>query len=379
MNEAHFSYMRDGNTIGQPVGGVGPTLASQGFTEGSGTLGIVPLNPAIEGVENVAFNDFTLGVDVTGERQVNNTFQWSDTLSRIVGSHTLKIGGSFHLDQVNIHSNSINNGSFVFQGTETGSDFADYLLGIASTYEQGDASPFYLRNRYFGLFTQDSWRARSNLTINYGLRWDVLPPWHEKYNQLQTFVLGQQSQVYPRAPEGIVFPGDNGIPPRSRRPSGRRLAPRFGLSYAPNFENGILGRILGGSSKSTIRAGAGMFYTAFEGLSAGIMSACAPYGYDYDSTGGHPLFSEPFVSATTGQSYGRKFRFEVGCVRETETRREVRPLGRRERGREPGSRRGRRCPPVLRDRPATAGQGRRFATGCTSRATGAARPSVSRS
>ena len=37
------------------------------------------------------------------------------------------------------------------------------------------------------------------------------------------------------------------------------------------------------------------------------MSACAPYGYDYDSTGGHPLFNEPFVSATTGQSYGQPF------------------------------------------------------------------------
>ena len=44
-----------------------------------------------------------------------------------------------------------------------------------------------------------------------------------------------------------------------------------------------------------------------EGLSAGIMSASAPYGYDYDSTGGHPLFNEPFVSATTGLNNGQPF------------------------------------------------------------------------
>ncbi len=307
VNEAHFSFMRAANIVGQPVGGVGPTLASQGFVEGTGTLGIVPLNPAIEGIENVAFNDFTIGVDVTGERQVNNTFQWNDAFTRVIGTHTLKIGGSFHLDQVNIQSNSINNGSFVFQGTETGSDFADYLLGIASTYEQGDANPFYIRNHYIGLFAQDSWRARPNLTLNYGLRWDVLPPWREKYNQLQTFVLGQQSKVYPGAPEGIVFPGDDGIPSTLAPTKWTNFVPRIGVSYSPDIDRGLLGDIFGGPGKSSIRVGAGIFYTAFEGLSAGIMSACAPYGYDYDSTGGHPLFNEPFVSATTGQSDGQPY------------------------------------------------------------------------
>ena len=307
VNDFHFSYMRYANRIGQPVGGVGPTLASQGFVEGEGTLGIVPLNKSIEGIENVAFNDFTIGVDVTGESQVNNTYQWSDNLTRVIGAHILKLGGSFHLDQVNIKSNSINNGSFLFQGTETGSDFADYLLGIASTYEQGDASPFYIRNKYIGLFAQDSWKVRRNLTLNYGLRWDVLPPWREKYNQLQTFVLGQQSEVYPDAPEGIAFPGDRGIPDTLAPTQWTSFAPRFGAAYTPDFQDGFLGTIFGGPGKSSVRAGFGLFHTALEGLSAGIMSACAPYGYDYDSTGGRPLFDQPFVSATTGTTNGQPF------------------------------------------------------------------------
>ena len=307
LNEAHFSYMRFANVIGQPIGGVGPSLASQGFVEGEGTLGIVPLNKSIEGIENVAFNDFTIGVDVTGETQVNNTYSWSDNVTHTFGKHTLKFGGSFHLDQVNIKSNSINNGSFVFQGTETGSDFADYLLGIASTYEQGNARPFYIRNKYIGIFAQDSWRLGSNLVLNYGLRWDVLPPWQEKYNQLQTFVPGEQSRVYPTAPRGIVFPGDPGIPATLAPTKWSDFAPRVGISYSPNFDQGVLGKIFGGTGKSTIRAGFGLYYSAIEGLSAGIMSACAPYGYDYDSTGGQPMFNEPFVSATTGLSNGQPF------------------------------------------------------------------------
>jgi hypothetical protein len=297
VNEAHFSYMRDFNVIGKPQGGVGPSLASQGFVEGAGTLGIVPLAPALEGIENVSFNDYTIGVDVTGETQVNNTYQWSDNLSRVVGHHTLKFGGSFHLDQVNIASNSINNGAFVFQGTETGSDFADFLLGVASTYEQGDASSFYIRNKYIGAFAQDSWQLRPNLVLNYGIRWDVLPPWHEKYNQLQTFVLGQQSVVYPGAPTGIVFPGDPGIPRTLAPTKWDDFSPRLGLTYSPNADSGLLHTIFGSSGKSSIHAGFGIFYSAFEGLSAGIMSANPPYGYDYDTTGGHPMFNEPFVTA----------------------------------------------------------------------------------
>ena len=307
VNEAHFSYMRFFNVIGKPVGGVGPSLASQGFVSGAGTLGIVPLDPSIEGVENVAFNNYTIGVDVTGERQVNNTFQWSDNLSRVLGHHTLKLGGSFHLDQVNIRSNSINNGSFVFQGSETGSDFADFLLGVASTYEQGDASAFYIRNKYIGLYAQDSWQLRPGLVLNYGLRWDVLPPWREKYNQLQTFVLGQQSVVYPGAPTGIVFPGDPGIPKTLAPTKWDNFSPRLGLTYSPNFDGGPLGALFGHSGQSSIHAGFGLFYSAFEGLSAGIMSACAPYGYDYDSTSGRPLFNEPFVSASTGLTNGQPF------------------------------------------------------------------------
>jgi len=287
INELRFGYMRTANDVGRPVGGVGPTLASQGFA------GIVPLAPQIEGIENVAFNDFTIGVDTTGAKQANNTYQWSDSFSKVAGKHIVKLGASIHYDQVNINPNAVYNGSFLFQGTETGSDFADFLLGIASSYNQADSQAFYLRNKYVGVYGQDAWQLRPNLTLTYGLRWDLLPPWREKYNQMQTLVPGQQSVVYPGAPAGLVFPGDPGVPDTLAPTKRTDFAPRIGLAYSPD-------------AKTSIRAGYGLFYTAFEGLSAGIMSANPPYGYDYDSFA-PPLFATPFITAASGEDVGQRF------------------------------------------------------------------------
>ncbi len=306
LNEFHFSYMRFANNAGQPVGGVGPSLASQGFVDAQGTPGIVPLAKSMEGVENVSFNDFTFGVDTTGLAQANNTFQWIDNFSKIIGNHTLKFGGEFHFDQINTHPDVIFNGAFLFQGTETGVDFADFLLGIASSYTQGDSQPFYNRNKYVGAFAQDSWKLKSNLTLNYGLRWDVISPWYEKYNQLQTLVLGEQSRVYPGAPQGLVFPGDPGVPRTLAPTKYDSVAPRIGISYAPHVPDGAFSKLFGPNGSTAIRAGYGLYYTAFEGLSAGIMSANPPYGYTYSSVA-PPLFATPFVTAANGQSVGQRF------------------------------------------------------------------------
>src|SRR5579884_3193535 len=300
VNEVHLSFMRNANTVGQPVGGVGPSLASQGFTN------IVPLEPSIEGVENMAFNDYTIGVDTTGLTQVNNTYQAIENFSKVMGPHTLRFGAEFHFDQVNTNPDSQYNGSFLFQGTETGSDFADFLLGIASNYTQADGRSFYNRNRYAGAYAQDSWRATAHLTLNYGVRWDGISPWSEKYNQLQTLRLGEQSLVYPGAPTGLVFPGDPGVPATLAPTRNANFSPRLGVAWSPDATSGILGRLFGASGTTSIRAAYGMFYTAFEGLSVGIMSANPPFGSTYTSPG-PPLVTNPFVTAASGQSYGQPF------------------------------------------------------------------------
>ena len=297
VNEFHLGFLRYANVIGQPKGGLGVTLTTQGFAPPP--PGIVVQAPQFEGVENITFPSFVMGVPVTNQTQNNNTLYLSDSFSKVIGPHTLKFGGQFHFDQVNEHSNATFNGTFNINGTETGNAFADFLIGVPSNFTQSSGQPFYLRDRYAGLFAADSWRIQSGLTLNIGLRWEYIMPFWEKYNQLQTIIPGRQSVLFPKAPPGLLVPGDPGIPGTISASKANNFAPRLGLAYSPNFDRGVLSEIFGPSGKSSIRASYGIFYTAFPGLSAGVMYAVPPFGYNYLS---HepPSFAEPFINASNG-------------------------------------------------------------------------------
>jgi hypothetical protein len=306
VNEVHFSFVRDVNILGAPVGGVGTSLADQGFVTPTGSQSIVANRPTYQGIENTIFNSYTLGVDITGLNQYDNTWEFRDNYSRVIGAHTVKLGGEFLYSQVNAYPDVQSNGTFTFAGTETGSDFADFLLGIPSRFTQGDAQAFYMRNKYGALFAEDSWRVTRRLTLNYGLRWDVIQPWYEKYNQIQTIIPGEQSVVFPGAPEGLVFPTDPGVA-RSLAPTRwNNFSPRLGLAYAPGYHDGLLGKILGGPDRTSIRAGYGRFFSAVEGFTAGVMAGDAPYGQTYTSPGS-PLFNDPYITASNGFDNGQRF------------------------------------------------------------------------
>jgi len=299
VNEFHIGYLRNANVIGQPHGGLGVSLAAQGFVNSTGAPGFTVQAPQFEGVENIVFPSFVMGVPITNETQINNTLYLSDTVSKAFGTHTLKFGGQFHVDQVNEHPDATFNGTFNIDGTETGSAFADFLIGAPSNFTQSSGQPFYLRNHYAGLFAQDSWRARNDLTVNLGLRWDYIIPFSEKYNNIQTVISGRQSVLYPGLPQDLVVPGDPGIPSTISPAKKDNFAPRIGIAYAPRFDHGILNKILGDSGKSSIRASYGIFYTAFPGLSAGVMYGVAPFGDNYLSPE-PPLFATPFINSADG-------------------------------------------------------------------------------
>jgi Carboxypeptidase regulatory-like domain len=305
VNEIRLSYMRDSNTVGQPAGGVGPSLASQGFVTGIGTPGIVPLAPQIEGVENVIFNSFVIGTPITNLKQSNNTFAASDNFAKVLGTHSVKAGLSASFEQVNVNPNPTFNGSFLFSGSETGIDFADFLVGVASNYNQADSQAFYPRHKYVAAYAQDSWRIRSNFAFNYGIRWERMEYWSEKYDQIPTFLPGEQSKVYPLAPLGLVYPGDAGVP-ATLVPSKNRFSPRLGMAWSPNRDAGLLGKLLGGPGKTSIRAGYGIYNSIIQGNVMAFDEPQPPYGLSYTSPG-PPLFATPFRAASDGAFLGNPF------------------------------------------------------------------------
>jgi hypothetical protein len=305
VNELRLSYMRSANNVGQPSGGVGPSLASQGFQTGAGTPGIVPLAPSIEGIENAIFDSFVIGEPITNLKQANNTYGASDNFSKVMGSHSLKFGLEASYEQVNVNPDPTFNGSFLFNGTETGSDFADFLIGVASNFNQADSQSYYIRHRYQGGFAQDSWRWRPNLTVNYGIRWDHMEYWSEKYDQIPTFLPGEQSKVYPNALPGLVYPTDPGVG-NTLVPSKQRFSPRIGVAWSPDSTSGFWGKLIGGRGKSSVRAGYGIFYSAIEGNTMAIDEPQPPYGLSYTSPS-PPLFATPYMSASNGQFLGNPF------------------------------------------------------------------------
>jgi hypothetical protein len=313
-NELRVSVMRNANNLGQAQGGVGTSLGAQGFLPAS-QGGLIPGFPKYQGVETVLFNAFTFGTTPFAVDQRQTTYQIQENVSKLFGAHTAKFGGQARLIRVTQDVNLVGNGEFEFFGTTTGSDFADYLLGFPSVYSQQSTPLFRERSAYAGLYAQDSWRIRDNLTFNYGLRWEWLRPWSEDNLQTSTLIAGVQSQKFPGAPLGYLLPGDvlpdgSTIPSTIARTPKDNFAPRFGLAYSPGWDRGWLARVTGGPGKSSVRTGWGKFYTAVEGLTVAYPTGNPPYGLTYVSPE-PPLFEAPFVGAQTGTPYVQQFPVNV--------------------------------------------------------------------
>ena len=160
--------------------------------------------------------------------------------------------------QVNERNVYAPNGNFSFDGSETGSDIADFLLGAPASYTQASFQVLDSRTKYGAAFAQDSWRVTPNLTINYGVRWEVSMPWYDTQNKIETIVPGQQSTRISRERLRDGFSrATRAFPPRWRPPRGT-ISPRaWGLPGRPTCSAGILGKLFGGPGKTSIRAAAG--------------------------------------------------------------------------------------------------------------------------
>lgn len=307
VNEFRLGYFRLNTTLNQPLGGTGVKLSDLGFASGaSGAPGIFVGTPSVEGIPEIDFNNFVIGVPSRPNHLIDNIYQVLDNFSKVLGTHTIKFGGQYHFNQLEENLSNVANGNFFF-GTsfnggvsETGVDFVDFLLGAPSSYVQGQSYPSYGRSFYLGLYGQDSWRARPNLTINVGLRYDVSSPWWEKFNEIQTIIPGEQSVVFPGSPKGWVFPGDPHVP-RSLAPTRwNNFSPRIGLAYSFGDYEGALGKVLGKSGSSSLRVGYTMSYSAFEGATDFNEIGDAPFG-NYTGQFGS-TFAAPFTNRAAGAS-----------------------------------------------------------------------------
>ena len=311
VNEVRVSYVRNAINLAQPQGGVGSkySLSNLGFVTpwNSTTGGISPIAPQLEGVPYITYNSFNIGVPQVSTRQSNNMYQMLDNFTKVKGTHTLQFGGQFHYDQINERNLAAENGQYSFTGSETGIDFVDFLIGAPNSLTQASPQILDARSKYYALYAQDSWHVTSSLVLNYGLRWEASMPWYDTQNKIETIIPGEQSVVFPGAPTGWVVPGDPGVPRTLAPTRWHNFSPRLGLAYSPNA-SGWLEKLTGGPGKTSIRVGAGMYYTAVEGLAQFLEVGDPPYGLYYGSAQ-PPLLEAPYLVRADGSQVGQRFPF----------------------------------------------------------------------
>jgi hypothetical protein len=391
VNEARFTYFREGQKLlDHPVNvssdgtahtvcqkpGPFPTVAPANCFQDQNlppSAGITTKLPGHAGVPDIAVSGgFTLGNNFEGELpQVGNVFTWSDNYSKIIGKHSLKFGGEASRERFDqnlffettgflsilsvqnlcqgppapgappINPDTKNCTPIIIGNDDVGfaDSYPNYLLGFVNTYNQGGTQGENLRNTMVSLFAQDSWKIKPNVTLNYGLRWELNTPYGDNGHRLQTFRPGaidttfncQLNSTYPSGaanpdnaillgasggdtncnpggaansvfPLGLVFPGDkvNGksVPQGVTQTYYKSFAPRIGLAWSPGANSGWLKKLTGGPGKSSVRMGWGIFYNPIEQLVLEQFSAEPPYG------GSNTLFSTllnaPFEFSTGG-------------------------------------------------------------------------------
>jgi hypothetical protein len=297
LNELRFGYTRFNFLAVQPVTVQLPSSA--GFS----------INPQLSGSAGLpvmtVLGFFTLGFSNNGPQpRIDQVYQADDNFSKVIGRHTLKFGFDARRYWVTNPFANQNNGNFTYNGTgvfSTGDPGADFLLGIPDTYGQGSGSLINARAQGFYLYAQDSWKATSNFTVNYGLGWQINTPTTDYFNNgraINCFRPGQQSVIYPTAPTGLVFPGDIGCSSSGYKTGFTHFGPRLGLAWAPEG-SGLLHHLTGGPGKFSIRTGVGVYFNQVEEEQTLQNLTAPPFALTdtgVGDVGGHPSFAAPFTS-----------------------------------------------------------------------------------
>ena len=157
-------------------------------TNVSGEAGILGNNqqPINWGPPSLVFASDLAGLsDVRYADTRNATHSWSGEALKFGGRHTITMGGEVRAHDIGIVSQQDPRGTFTFTGAATGSDFADFLLGLPQTtaIAFGNADKSFRNNSYAGYITDD-WRISPSFTLNAGVRWEYESPITERFGRL---------------------------------------------------------------------------------------------------------------------------------------------------------------------------------------------------
>ena len=307
LNELRFGYTRFNFAAVEPQT---PTLPSSvGFAinvQNAAGAGLPVMSVTGNQPGQVSF---TLGFSANGPQpRLDQTYQLDDNFSFVRGSHTFKLGYDGRRFHVTNPFYFNNDGSYGFSAGgvfTTGNAGADFLLGIPDSYAQSSGGFIDAGAQEHYLYAQDSWKVAPSFTVNYGLAWQINGPLTDHFNHgraINCFRPGQQSAIYPTAPTGLVFPGDNGCTSSGIYTGFTHFGPRLALAWAPHA-SGTLGRLTGDQGKFSIRAGVGIYYNQVE-EELSLQNLTAPPFSLSDSgigdVGGSPSFAAPFNSVNPG-------------------------------------------------------------------------------
>jgi hypothetical protein len=242
----------------------------------------------------------SLGNPITGPQNTyQNDYQGSYSVAMTRGRHNLKFGADITREQINALFGIATNGFFVFAPFPASDSFASFLLGQSVQFFQGGGQfDRGLRKWVTAGYAQDEFRITPRLTLNLGLRYEVNTPYTDIRNRMNAWEPGQQSKVYPQAPEGLLFPGDPGVPAGIAPVDYHEFMPRVGLAWDPF-----------GGNKTIVRAGYGIFYDGFTNGTGGPLQgaiSALPWTQAYQLPGPGFNVANPYGTSPTpfgGQNF----------------------------------------------------------------------------
>jgi len=238
-------------------------------------------NPILEGIPWMGIVGYATIGDESFSPLIfhNQNVQIADNLTLQKGKHSITVGGTierFRFDQTFL---SWPRGYFDFEGIYTGNSFSDYLLGLPHDTDVAQAlTPGELFDTQWSIYVQDDWKVKPNLTINAGLRYEVMGAMHDAHGRGSNWDI-TTGQGFGAGSPVPLFNTDYGD-----------IAPRLSFAYRPT-QNG----------KTVIRGGAGVFYSQPEGNLWADANLNPPLGetLGYVSSTNTPLtFENPYPSSS---------------------------------------------------------------------------------